>query len=417
MTEVALRCPACEYEIKDESFVYCPMCGSRFDGKSKETGVYYLEKIKYLWERQEGGGLLYKNFKSVRQSGIFPYKKVKPIRTELGDFSHIHLFNLRTYSFLYFSPQSVRDMYLMGKLIGCYTAESALKTLRLESLASSLQKTGLFWKIFENRKVKEAIRTGWIATGGGLLDVTKTNAKKRDVYFDLRDTALSVLPGMSEPNCSIASSIFCGHAEALFDGFWDKVEIKCERDGESCCEFRMYLHEKEEEPVVYVPQKDEVEVVLDKIVDDLRSRKRLRKELDDFLYIITPQCYNYFLLSMSHGHEILSKHSGVISGERIASNAGLDDSDATFAYARDLFSYLKAGILHEPIEQGDRLLLRMDESVYASGVSNIGLKLDVFLAGIIEGALRQATGEKWQVDETKCLANGDDFCEFSCNKV
>lgn len=59
----------------------------------------------------------------------------------------------------------------------------------------------------------------------------------------------------------------------------------------------------------------------------------------------------------------------------------------------------------------------MDESVYASGVSNIGMKLDVFLAGIIEGALNQASGEKWRVDETKCLANGDDCCEFSCKRV
>jgi len=43
--------------------------------------------------------------------------------------------------------------------------------------------------------------------------------------------------------------------------------------------------------------------------------------------------------------------------------------------------------------------------------------LDVFLAGIIEGMLEQATREKWQVDEVKCLANGDDFCEFACRRV
>lgn len=59
----------------------------------------------------------------------------------------------------------------------------------------------------------------------------------------------------------------------------------------------------------------------------------------------------------------------------------------------------------------------MDESVYSSGVNNIGMKLDVFLAGIIEGTLDQATGNKWRVDETKCLANGDDHREFVCRRV
>jgi len=34
-----------------------------------------------------------------------------------------------------------------------------------------------------------------------------------------------------------------------------------------------------------------------------------------------------------------------------------------------------------------------------------------------EKMLKQATDEKWQVDEVKCLANGDDYCEFSCRKV
>ena len=61
--------------------------------------------------------------------------------------------------------------------------------------------------------------------------------------------------------------------------------------------------------------------------------------------------------------------------------------------------------------------MRMDESLYASGVSNIHMKLDVFLAGIIEGILNQATDEKWRVDEIKCLANGDDYCEFAARKM
>ena len=139
--------------------------------------------------------------------------------------------------------------------------------------------------------------------------------------------------------------------------------------------------------------------------------------LGDYAHIAVDQALNYILLSTSPGHNILSKHSCVLCGERIADKAGLEGHDAAFTYARDLFSYLKTGILHEPEDQGDRILLRMDESVYASGVSNIHMKLDVFLAGIIEGMLNPATGEKWRVDETKCLANGDEYCEFTCKRL
>jgi predicted hydrocarbon binding protein len=56
----------------------------------------------------------------------------------------------------------------------------------------------------------------------------------------------------------------------------------------------------------------------------------------------------------------------------------------------------------------------MYESVYSSSVQNIHLKLDAYIAGIIEGTLKKATNQKWQVDETKCIANGDDYCEFNC---
>jgi predicted hydrocarbon binding protein len=58
----------------------------------------------------------------------------------------------------------------------------------------------------------------------------------------------------------------------------------------------------------------------------------------------------------------------------------------------------------------------MDESIYSSGVNNIDMKLDTYLAGILEGALKQSTGERWQVNETKCQANGNENCEFACRR-
>ena len=164
--------------------------------------------------------------------------------------------------------------------------------------------------------------------------------------------------------------------------------------------------------------KNEADKILNSLIEDvINQRGTYRKDLGDFYHIGVNQYMNYFLMALSEGHAILSKHSGFLCGERIAEKANLSDQESALDYACDLFLYLKAGILHEPEVEGNHIIMRMDESVFASGVSNINMKLDVFLTGIIEGMLNKATDEKWQVEETKCIANGDDYCEFRCRQV
>ena len=62
----------------------------------------------------------------------------------------------------------------------------------------------------------------------------------------------------------------------------------------------------------------------------------------------------------------------------------------------------------------EAIIVKMEESLYSAGVKNIGMKLDTHISGIIEGALKQSTGQNWSVDETRCIANGDEYCEFRC---
>jgi predicted hydrocarbon binding protein len=75
---------------------------------------------------------------------------------------------------------------------------------------------------------------------------------------------------------------------------------------------------------------------------------------------------------------------------------------------------MKVGLLKVESKTDDELRLCMDESVYSSGVKNIHMKLDTFIAGIIEGTLKKTTNQKWECTETKCLADGDKWCEFRC---
>jgi len=79
----------------------------------------------------------------------------------------------------------------------------------------------------------------------------------------------------------------------------------------------------------------------------------------------------------------------------------------------ELFEYMRVGLLAAEYKP-DVVIVKMEESLYAAGVKNIGMKLDTFISGIIEGALKQTTGKEWSVDETRCIANGDVNCEFRC---
>ncbi|MFB6089376.1 MAG: V4R domain-containing protein, partial [Candidatus Aenigmatarchaeota archaeon] len=148
------------------------------------------------------------------------------------------------------------------------------------------------------------------------------------------------------------------------------------------------------------------------IVGNLVDRSRIRSdEIDDFLYMVVDQVMNYYLVSLSPGHKIVSKYSGRISGERIAKQAKIQGLKNALDYLTDLFLYLKAGIINWE-EGSDRIVIKMQESVYASGVKNINMELCIFLAGIMEGILNVSTGEKWDVNERKCIATGFPECEF-----
>ncbi len=132
--------------------------------------------------------------------------------------------------------------------------------------------------------------------------------------------------------------------------------------------------------------KDDLDRILDKIVDYIIKKKEVkRKNMSEYKYFACVQPTNYFLVSLSPGHGIISKYSGRICGERIAEKANIHGLDNAIDYSRDLFLYLKVGILEEPQKVLERIFIEMSESVYASGVKNIHNELCIYLAGLISG--------------------------------
>lgn len=411
---IMINCKSCGKRIRGD-WVFCPMCGTSLDDKLVQPD-FHLERIRYLWERQRGGDFIYRNFQSVRDLGVIPYLSVKSVRPTLSDKAHINLLNLGVYCFLLSAPSFITEYYKMGKLLGYYSTNQALKTLKLDRLVHSLSKKGLFWRVFENKRIQETQQLGWLKSGEVILDLVDVNRENQELVYTMEDYPSSIFSGIKKPVCFLPVSILAGQAEGLFGVLWDGVETLCQCMGDSKCEVRLYGHGEETEPGIAVLDKKELNAIVDQIVSGTSSHRKYFNKTGDVSHMSVNQCLNYLLISASRGHEVLLKHAGRLVGERFLSKTESNDAKEVIDYLKDLFLYLKAGILRDPRETSNGAMVTMDESVYSSGVENIGLKLDTFLAGIMEGGLCQATSDRWLVDEVKCLANGDECCEFRCRR-
>jgi predicted hydrocarbon binding protein len=407
------KCPACDKEVQD-GWMFCPACGMRLDLNSIE---YPLENIIYLWERKEKGKFLYDNFKAVRDSGVMPFTKVDIIRPKLGNYTQVYVNNLYQFSLLYLAPALASDFYKIGKIVGYYTAYGALKTTGLEKAVDAIRKTNLFMKLFKISKIPEAQIYGWPGTGYAIVEKVDVEENQKTITYWHRYTGESACHSSQKPTCLVELGILCGHQEAVFGILCDGIEKECESKGATNCVFEVHLHDDEEEPQIISFTRDEMNNLLDEIITKIAEKKPIdRGKLGEDICLVCLQSENYIINTLSPGHAILSKHAGRVCGERIAEKAQLQGLDSALAYLEDMFLYLKAGILQTE-KAGDRVIIRMKESVYASGVNNIHQNLCIFLAGIIEGSLNKATGQKWDVSEMKCIASGFPECEFWCKKI
>ena len=374
-----------------------------------------IEEIDYLLERRKTGRFLYENFKSWREAGIFEYREIKPVRPTLGDLEHLTFLNIFTHSFLYMSPSFVTWNYKLGKLLGYFSAEEALAALRLKSLVSLLRKSGFFWMLLKDKRVQDAMKKGWMEAGGAILEFDHIDKEKKRIICTMKETAASAIEGIEHPICYFEVGILSGQIEYLCGDLWDGIEKRCVARGDPFCLVEIYQHKEGISPEMPPLTREEFDSILNQYISiALSTEKDMgRKELKNFSNISLSQSINYIILSRSRGHRIFVRFSGRNVGERIAKKVGLTDLSASLEYLRKLFFELKVGIM-EPEFNLEKITIKMKESVYSSGVNNIHMKLCAFISGIIEGCLNEATKTTWLVEETKCIANGDSYCEFEC---
>ena len=421
------KCQVCEAGLKKD-FLFCPLCGIQLN--DVEVSKPQIDRTKYLWEREEKGRFIYKNFSSIREIGT-PHSKKEFVRNELGDFTHADLFSLHVATLLFNFPLFFTEVFRAAKLIAHYASDIMLKTTGLDTQVDKINRRGEWWRVFEDKDISKSIKT--IALEQKLCDIMSIDVDKdkKLVRYKLTGVPCSVRTPPPAKQCSL-TFFLCGFCESLFDGQWMGEITKCESLSKTHCEIDIYLREDKsrdikqdflqtissEIPGLFEKSREFADEEGSIMINNIKDRKsyRPRKKLGDFFHMSVLQCVSFLLIEPSPGHALLSKHSGIICGERITEAAGIEGADNALPYLEDLLRYLRAGILrHE--DKGDRIAIKIDESAYASGVENIHMKLCIFLAGLIEGTLNQATREKWNVDETKCLANGDECCEFMAKRM
>ncbi|RLI91068.1 MAG: hypothetical protein DRO89_04685 [Candidatus Altiarchaeales archaeon] len=409
-----MKCSNCGQRIQN-TWNFCPNCGIRLDLRENIGG--YLNREEYLKERQGYYDLIFDNFKILRSMGDILYGEAEPVRPRLSDFGHINILNLRKFSFSYLSPEHEYTLYKIGKIIGHYLVNAGIRNdPKTGGLIDKLSRAEKPWNIFESKTIQKKCEESWIKLGIGFIKLDDINRGERKLKYIVRECSSSRIHS-TKPLCFMETGILSGMTEVLSGGFWYGIEHRCKSHGDSYSEIEIYPHDREEEPMMELITKDESNSILNEVVGLVVDRSETRSDrIGDFFYIAIDQVMNYLLVALSPGYAILSKHCGKICGERISREAELRGINDALNYLRNLFLYSGLGIIRVE-ERIDRSIIKMDESIYASGVENIHMNLCIPLAGFIEGALNEATDQRWEVTETKCIANGHPNCEFQCKLI
>ncbi len=155
------------------------------------------------------------------------------------------------------------------------------------------------------------------------------------------------------------------------------------------------------------------ERIFREVEESLKNIQEVRSELGDNVSLST---LRYILASMvitlGRGVGSTFYRAGYDIGVYKAKSHDLKGIEEAFEYVEKAFERTGTGIIERwEMEEDGKIEITMRESATAAGY-DIGKKLCYYQAGFIAGILHGATGERWEVHETKCMAEGHDHCEF-----
>lgn len=401
-----MNCPICENQTESK-WVYCPSCGIKINDFNIDEG-YSIKRIQDEWEAKDGQEF-HKKFKSLQHLGTAPYKKTKPTREKMGDFVGIHFSNMALVSLLYTQPQLQEQIEGIYRLMGYYSANTGLKTIKLSKFVETLSKIGLTEKILNDKRVNNALLEGWEKSHEAILKVDNID-EKGIISVIVEEDSTDHLPYPKLKNI-VDLNILLGNFEAILGR---KLWIEEQKaNGQK----RYVIHrdkDNSKKQKTKPLKKEEYEKVLEHIIEKIiKNEPSGRTRLKDLVHISGEQSATYFILKSSEGHRIVEKYAGMTCGKKFIEKTGAETEAHALELIQKIFQQQLIGELRIKLKTAEKISLELTESVYSSGVDNIGLPLDTFLVGIIEGALTQATGKRYIAKETKCQAMGHSHCEIA----
>ncbi len=155
------------------------------------------------------------------------------------------------------------------------------------------------------------------------------------------------------------------------------------------------------------------EEIFGRVEESLKNLDEARATLGDEIKL---SAVRYMLASMvltlGRGAGSTFYRAGFDIGVYKAEGEGVEGLEEALEYIKEKFMDTKLGVIEKAeAKDDDSVEIVMKESATAAGYS-VDEKLCYFQAGFMAGVLRAATGDRWEVREVECVAEGHDACRF-----
>ena len=408
-----MKCQICETQTIKKTWKHCPECGVKIEADKINNKGYSLEHIRQGWIHKDLENRTDK-FKVIEHIGTDPFKRnVDRIRPILGEYIGIHFSNLKILSTLSIQPRYLIELCEILRIEGKQATDYGLKALKLSSIIETYSKTEYFWKIIP--KIRRNTEESWKKICQAVIEFESIQEEQGSITIQIVEGQMAYLRKKESLNF-IEKSLLEGQFEAVLDK--KVIGRESTKAGRQYITLKVYPKKEKIEHKVSILDRSEYERLLDDVVEYISCNKPSgRKILPEVVHRAGDQTEAYFILKASEGHRILEKHSGVITGGKIAERLKLEGEKQTIGYISEMFKRERVSIITDVSFNEEGIVLKMVESAYSSGAENANIKMDVYIAGLIEGALNQATKQRWEVKEMKCVAMGYQHCEFECKRI
>ena len=337
------------------------------------------------------------SFDLFRVYGEFGFKSHRAIRRKLEDDIHIAVRQYLLFSILSLDPAMYAPyIYSWGKFIGYVTAEHAIKAKGVQVITRIISSL-LHLRLLKMSLYKKMVYQGWLGHKAALMNVADVNIKENSIKIIGKESIDSAgIKGVKKNICIYHTAVLAGNISYAIGKDVNFSEKACAVNGSK----NVFVGQVNGQfPKFDVLTKKEIEKIKRCIIDNIYLNKDVRPTLGNFMHLTAFQMFYLGLWFSSPGAHTMLYWIGRQFGEDLYKRMGIKSIDKL---AR-ILEYLRIGVL----EWTGARTIKVEECALCIGAKNIQKKICSYLAGLIDGFLGK------HAIETSCVANGDNYCEFT----